>query len=139
METRTTRIGLWIWTGLVVAFLWIPLVIIGVYAFNSSNVQSWPIPGWTFHWFHVAWSNPDVRNSLRLSVEIALIATALALVLGSALAVACSQSNTPQATNAGQQPPAPVPSPADAPKPADTAAAPPQARPTRLTLVFPAE
>jgi hypothetical protein len=50
----------------------------------------------------------------------------LALVLGSALAVACSQSNTPQATNAGQQPPAPVPSPADAPKPADTAAAPPQ-------------
>ena len=88
METRATRIGLWIWTGLVVAFLWIPLVIIGVYAFNSSNVQSWPIPGWTFHWFHVAWSNPDVRNSLRLSVEIALIATALALVLGSMAAFA---------------------------------------------------
>jgi putative spermidine/putrescine transport system permease protein len=88
VETRTTRIGLWIWTGLVVAFLWIPLVIIGVYAFNSSNVQSWPIPGWTFHWFHVAWSNPDVRNSLRLSIEIALIATVLALMLGSMAAFA---------------------------------------------------
>ena len=88
MESRATRIGLWIWTGLVVAFLWIPLVLIGVYAFNTSNVQSWPIPGWTVHWFHVAWSNPDVRNSLRLSVEIALIATTVALVLGSMAAFA---------------------------------------------------
>jgi putative spermidine/putrescine transport system permease protein len=88
MESRATRIGLWIWTGLVVAFLWIPLVLIGVYAFNSSNVQSWPIPGWTFHWFHVAWANPDVRDALRLSFEIALIATGFALVLGSMAAFA---------------------------------------------------
>jgi putative spermidine/putrescine transport system permease protein len=88
METRTTRIGLWIWTALVVAFLWAPLVLIGVYAFNKSNVQSWPIPGWTTHWFRVAWSDPDVRNSLRLSVEVGLIATAIALALGSMAAFA---------------------------------------------------
>jgi len=88
MEKRSTRVGLWVWAGLVVAFLWTPLVIIGVYAFNSSNVQSWPIPGWTLHWFSVAWSNPDVRDSLRLSVEVALIATSVALVLGSMAAFA---------------------------------------------------
>jgi putative spermidine/putrescine transport system permease protein len=88
MEARATRIGLWIWTILVVAFLWIPLVLIGVYAFNSSNVQSWPIPGWTTHWFHVAWSDPDVRNSLRLSLEVGLIATSIAIVLGSMAAFA---------------------------------------------------
>jgi putative spermidine/putrescine transport system permease protein len=88
MEKRSTKIALWIWAGLVVAFLWIPLVIIGVYAFNSSNVQSWPIPGWTFHWFHVAWSNPDVRDSLRLSAEVGLIATTVALLLGSMAAFA---------------------------------------------------
>ena len=87
-EKRSTRVGLWVWAGLVVAFLWTPLVIIGVYAFNSSNVQSWPIPGWTLHWFRVAWSNPDVRDSLRLSVEVALIATSVALVLGSMAAFA---------------------------------------------------
>ena len=71
-----------------VAFLWTPLVLIGVYAFNRSNVQSWPIPGWTTHWFHVAWADPDVRNSLRLSVEVGLIATTLAVVLGSMAAFA---------------------------------------------------
>jgi putative spermidine/putrescine transport system permease protein len=88
MEARSTRIGLWIWTILVIAFLWTPLVLIGVYAFNRSNVQSWPIPGWTTHWFHVAWSDPDVRNSLRLSLEVGLIATTIAIVLGSMAAFA---------------------------------------------------
>ena len=88
MESRSTRTALWIWTGFVIVFLWAPLVLIGVYAFNSSNVQSWPIPGWTFHWFHVAWSDPDVRSSFWLSVKVALIATAFAIVLGSMAAFA---------------------------------------------------
>jgi len=88
MEKRSTRIGLGIWTALVIAFLWFPLVLIGIYAFNKSNVQSWPIPGWTFHWFHVAWSDPDVRNSLWLSAKVAVVATAFALALGSMAAFA---------------------------------------------------
>lgn len=83
METRALRIGLWTWAALVVAFLWAPLVIMAVYAFNSSNVQSWPIPGFTFHWFSVAWHDSEVRTALQLSLEAALAATGLALVLGS--------------------------------------------------------
>jgi putative spermidine/putrescine transport system permease protein len=88
METRGTRIGLAIWTVLVVLFLWIPLVLIGVYAFNASNVQGWPIPGWTTHWFSDAWHDPDVRSSLGLSVKVGLVATGFALVLGSMAAFA---------------------------------------------------
>ena len=88
METRATRIGLVVWTLLVVLFLWIPLVLIGVYAFNASNVQSWPIPGWTTHWFSDAWHDPDVRSSLWLSVKVGLLTTGIALVLGSMAAFA---------------------------------------------------
>ena len=88
METRAIRIGVRIWTALVVAFLWIPLVVIGVYAFNKSNVQSWPIPGWTTHWFSVAWHNPDARAALWLSVQVGLVTTAIALALGSMAAFA---------------------------------------------------
>jgi putative spermidine/putrescine transport system permease protein len=88
METRATRIGLLVWTTLVVLFLWLPLVLIGVYAFNKSNIQSWPLPGWTTHWFSVAWHNPDVRSSLKLSVEVGLLASGIALVLGSMAAFA---------------------------------------------------
>ena len=82
METRGTRIALRVWSTLVVAFLWIPLALIILYAFNSSNVESWPISGFTTHWFHEAWT-AEVRTSLWLSIRVGLIATAIALVLGS--------------------------------------------------------
>ena len=82
MESRATRIGLGVWTALVVAFLWIPLVIIAVYAFNGSVIQSWPISSWSTKWFGIAWHDPFLRSSLRLSVEVGLAATAIALVLG---------------------------------------------------------
>ena len=88
METRATRIGLRVWTVLVVLFLWTPLVLIGIYAFNKSNIQSWPIPGVTTHWFSVAWHDPDVRSALWLSVKVGLVATAIAIVLGSMAAFA---------------------------------------------------
>jgi len=88
METRATRVTLRIWTLLVIAFLWIPLILIAIYAFNKSVVQSWPIPGWTTHWFSEAWHNPDARSALWLSVKVGLIATGIALALGSMSAFA---------------------------------------------------
>jgi putative spermidine/putrescine transport system permease protein len=85
MEARSTRIALGVWSALVVLFLWVPLALIMLYAFNKSNVQSWPIPGFTTHWFRAAWTS-EVRTSLWLSVRVGLIATGIALVLGSAAA-----------------------------------------------------
>jgi putative spermidine/putrescine transport system permease protein len=86
-----TRVALGSWTTLVVLFLWVPLALILVYAFNSSNVQSWPIPGFTTKWFRVAWHSEEVRGALWLSVRAALAATGVALVLGSAAAFAIAR------------------------------------------------
>ena len=91
MEGRGSRIALGAWTLLVVLFLWIPLLLILVYAFNRSNVQSWPITGFTSHWFSVAWHSEEVRGAVWLSVRAALIATSIALVLGSAAAFAIAR------------------------------------------------
>jgi putative spermidine/putrescine transport system permease protein len=91
MQHRSTRIGLAIWSLLVIAFLWIPLVIIGLYAFNSSNVQGWPITSWTLHWFSVTWHDPDVRSALWLSIKVGLLATGIALVLGTMAAAAVAR------------------------------------------------
>ena len=62
MEPRSMRISLAIWSALVITFLWIPLVIIGLYAFNKSNIQGWPISSWTLHWFSVTWHNAEARK-----------------------------------------------------------------------------
>jgi putative spermidine/putrescine transport system permease protein len=92
MVTNGARIGLRIWAALVIAFLWVPIVIMGVYAFNSSNIQSWPIPGFTTRWFSDAWHDEEVRDALWLSVKAGLTATAVALVLGSLAAFALARS-----------------------------------------------
>jgi putative spermidine/putrescine transport system permease protein len=91
VETKGARVGLRIWTIGVVAFLWVPLIIILVYAFNRSNIQSWPITNWTVHWFSAAWNDAQVRSSLWLSVKCALLATAFALVLGTMASFAISR------------------------------------------------
>ncbi len=36
------------------AFIYFPLVVIGLYAFNDDITQSWPIENWTTKWFSVA-------------------------------------------------------------------------------------
>jgi putative spermidine/putrescine transport system permease protein len=91
MESSGLRVALRIWVGIVLAFLFIPIVLIILYAFNSSNIESWPISSFTLHWFSVAWHDPQVRSALLLSVKVGLIATAAAIVLGSAVAYAVHQ------------------------------------------------
>jgi putative spermidine/putrescine transport system permease protein len=88
VESRSLRVALRIWVGLVLAFLFIPIVLIVLYAFNPSVIQSWPISGFSLRWFRVAWHDPQVRSAFLLSVKVGLFATALALLLGSAVAYA---------------------------------------------------
>ena len=88
MEGRLARIGLRIWVGGVLLFLFVPIAIICFYAFNSSNVQSWPLPGLSTRWFTSTWNNDEVRQALWLSVRAGLLATAIALTLGSMAAFA---------------------------------------------------
>src|SRR5260221_6549770 len=84
MESRGTRIALGVWVALVLAFLYVPIAIICLYAFNSSNVQSWPIPGLTTKWFSPAIHNGDMQTALWLSLKAGVLATVIALVLGTA-------------------------------------------------------
>jgi putative spermidine/putrescine transport system permease protein len=88
MEQRATRIGLAVWTALVVIFLLFPIALIVVYAFNDTNVQDWPITEFSTKWFSAAWDNTEIRDALWLSIKVGLLATGVALVLGSAAAFA---------------------------------------------------
>jgi putative spermidine/putrescine transport system permease protein len=86
--SRLTRVALWTWAILVVLFLILPIILIGVYAFNPSNVQSWPISGFSTKWFSPTLHNHEMRDALFLSLKAAVLATTLALLLGSAAAFA---------------------------------------------------
>ena len=83
MSSRGTRIALRVWTGLILLFLFFPIVLIIVYAFNPSNVQSWPLHGLSTKWFSSTWNNDSMRQALWLSLKAGLISTAIAMLLGS--------------------------------------------------------
>ena len=75
-----------IFAALVVLFLIAPLFVIILFAFDASNVQTFPIHHWTLSWFSVAWHDPAVRSSLWLSVKAGVLATIIALILGTLVA-----------------------------------------------------
>ena len=75
------------WGGLV--FLHFPILIIAAYAFNTEDSAfSFPPKGFTLHWFEVAAGRQDVWDALWLSVQIAAMATTIALILGTLAAAA---------------------------------------------------
>jgi putative spermidine/putrescine transport system permease protein len=75
-------------SGLTLAFIYLPLAVLAIYAFNSSRSQVWPPAGFSLHWFGEALTNSAVLGAFVASVIAAAGATAIALVLGTAAALA---------------------------------------------------
>ncbi len=88
MEGFWTRVALRIWVVLVLLFLFIPIIIIPLFALNSSKIQAWPVTSFTLDWVNLTINDPEVVSAVGLSVRIALVTTALALILGSVAAFA---------------------------------------------------
>jgi putative spermidine/putrescine transport system permease protein len=75
-------------TASVLAFLYLPIAVIALYAFNAERIQVWPIRQFSTQWFGSAWDNPSVRAALGLSVQVGLLSSLIAIVLGSLAAFA---------------------------------------------------
>jgi putative spermidine/putrescine transport system permease protein len=75
---RLLRVGV----GITLAFIYVPLIVIFVYAFNGGTTLKWPLPSLTTHWFSVAFHDQGARDAFVTSIKVGLVATAIALVLG---------------------------------------------------------
>jgi len=91
VESRSSRVLLRAGAVLTLAFIYLPLVLIALYAFNRNVTQGWPIENYSTRWFSVAVRDDEVREALVLSVLAALGATAIALVLGTLASLAVSR------------------------------------------------
>ena len=88
IEPRSVQVSMGVVSVLVLLFLYVPLLVIILYAFNPARSQSWPLPGLSTRWFVATWNNADVRTALITSLKAGLGATTIALVLGSLAAFA---------------------------------------------------
>ena len=86
---RWLRVALRLSTGLILAFIYLPIGIIVLYSFNAAKVATWPITSFTLDWYVKAF-NDVVLPSFATSVQVAIGSTVLAILLGSLLALAVS-------------------------------------------------
>lgn len=79
------------WGGLL--FLHVPILIIFLYTLTpDETTYTFPLPGITFKWFGVALQRADLWRALTLSLQVASIATVVALVLGTLASAAVYRS-----------------------------------------------
>ena len=92
-RNTSAPLGLKVAAGLGLAFLHLPILLIFLYAFTTEEKSyQFPPPGYTLKWFAAAWNRPDVWEAMGLSVRVASISTAVALVLGTLCAAAVSRT-----------------------------------------------
>jgi putative spermidine/putrescine transport system permease protein len=82
-----------IWAAVIatLGFLFIPIFIIIVYAFSAAPIPAWPLTGFALHWFADTWHDEEVRDALLLSVQVAVLATFIAVILGTLAAMAVAR------------------------------------------------
>lgn len=89
--SRPARVAMRVFTGLVVVVLYFPLLYVARLSVNKATNYAWPPRGFTLEWWEQALHEPGPRDALWHSVQTALWATAIALVLGTLAGFALSR------------------------------------------------
>jgi putative spermidine/putrescine transport system permease protein len=93
VHTERASWGLKAATIAVLVFLHFPLLMIILYSFTTEEASfTFPPPGLTTQWYSAILERNDFWEALGLSVQVALISTAIALVLGTLTAAAIYRS-----------------------------------------------
>src|SRR5205085_5656027 len=94
MDVALSRNGMWllrVFFFLVVVFLYAPIVILLIFSFNDSAVPTFPLSGFTLHWYHQFLANSDLRGALETSAIIAAVSSTGAVALGLLAALALTR------------------------------------------------
>ena len=87
---RNGATALALWYGLVVLFLFAPILTSVVYSFNLGSLgkQTSTFTGWTVQWFADAWNNVSLRRAVQTSLVASFWSAIVAVILGTCLGIA---------------------------------------------------
>jgi putative spermidine/putrescine transport system permease protein len=86
--SKPARTTLGVITGLILAIVYLPLLVVFVNSFSTSTNLTWPPPGLTLEWWGRAFRNQGALEAIATSAQVAVAATAVALVLGTLISLA---------------------------------------------------
>ncbi len=93
MSARLARAVLPVFTGLVVAYLFLPIVVMAVFGFNDIEGRfNFTWQGFTLeHWANLFNRYPALNQSLINSLTVALVSTVVATILGTLIGLALTR------------------------------------------------
>jgi spermidine/putrescine transport system permease protein len=95
MDTTLSKNGRRLLSGffaLVIAFLYAPILVLLIFSFNKSELPSFPLTGFTLHWYHQFLTNTELRGSLGTSAIVAALSSVGAVLLGILASIAVARS-----------------------------------------------
>ena len=66
----------------VFAFLYAPMIITALFSFNGSQVQTWPMEGFTTQWYADLFDDEAMITAIFYSLKVALVAVIVSAVAG---------------------------------------------------------
>lgn len=79
---RAVSWGLRLWFGLVMVFLYVPIVFMIIFSFDESRTPGLPITGFTLKWYEAMLGNRVLLGALWNSLTVAAIVAVLATTIG---------------------------------------------------------
>jgi len=90
LGSKLAKLILPVWTGLVILFLFTPIFFLIAMSFNDfKTIFLWT--KFSTHWWSEMWSNTTMTDAVVTSLEVAVISTIIALVLGTLAGVALAR------------------------------------------------
>jgi ABC-type spermidine/putrescine transport system permease subunit II len=81
--------------GLLVIFLYLPLIVVVLYAFNGGSNLSWPLHSLGLHWFRTLFSDPAFSSAFRTSAEVAVVVAVTSAVIATGAALVFTRFHSP--------------------------------------------
>lgn len=87
--------GLRLYAVIYLAFLYAPILLLPLFAFNDASIIAFPLAGFSTRWFEQLWTTQALHQALRNSLFIATVTAILATLLGTCAARAGTMPNFP--------------------------------------------
>ena len=86
--SKSSRVVLGVVTGVILAVIYLPLLVVLINSFSTSRSLTWPPPGLTLEWWGRAFQSEGALDAILTSVQVAVVATLVSLVLGTLISIA---------------------------------------------------
>ena len=88
-KTRNGKKIMWLSCGLL--FLYFPIFMMVIFSFNDAkSLSRWN--GFSIRWYQTLWQSPQILRAIFVSVSIAVLATIIAVILGTITAIGLSKN-----------------------------------------------